>query len=149
MFRCDFVAAQGQRLGLRQADAPFANAALAPSHSPLSARRRLMVVGSIRSAPPHRRASTPLWTSLVNAAASSSGVKFCRCRFSTVAMRSVSSLDRLSRISTATGEIPVHFAALLQEFQGAVAAFAADDAVMLAFALHRPDDKVLQQAVDS
>jgi hypothetical protein len=39
---------------------------------------------------------------VVEAAASSSGVRFCRCKFSTVAMRSVSSLDRSSRMSTAT-----------------------------------------------
>jgi hypothetical protein len=45
------------------------------------------------------------------------------------------------------GVITVHFAALLQEFQGAITAFAADDPVMLAFAFHRLDDKVLQQAV--
>jgi hypothetical protein len=45
------------------------------------------------------------------------------------------------------GVIPIDFAAFLQEFQGAVAAFAANDAVMLPFAFDRPDDKVLQQAV--
>ena len=45
------------------------------------------------------------------------------------------------------GEIPVHFAPLLQQFQGAVAAFAADNAVMLASAFDGSYDKVLQQAV--
>jgi hypothetical protein len=49
-------------------------------------------------------------------------------------MRKESSLDRPSRISSGTGVIPV-------QFQGAVAAFAADDPVMLAFALDRLDDK--------
>jgi len=39
---------------------------------------------------------------LVIAAASSSGIKYWRCRFSTVAMRRLASLDKLVRISTGT-----------------------------------------------
>jgi hypothetical protein len=45
------------------------------------------------------------------------------------------------------GVIPVHFAALLQKFQGAETAFAANDPVMLGLALDGSHDKVSQQAV--
>jgi hypothetical protein len=53
-------------------------AALPTAHKPFKARRRLMVVWlkPVRAAMSSR--VVPLWTSLVSAAASSSGVRFCR-----------------------------------------------------------------------